>query len=163
MRHDTCYRDNETKEGKHACDNEMLQELDLLEPKGIREEIDGKLGRTIIDTKRKLGWGIEWSNVLADEVHKSIRKKFRKRRVFASGTDAMWTADLVDMQSFSRSNKGFKYILMIIDVFSKYGWAIPLKKKTGPEVMKAFRYLCENNHHRKNYGHTRVKNFTISR
>ena len=47
-----------------------------------------------------------------------IRKKFNKRRVLAfGGTDAIWTADLVDMQSFSRSNKGFKYILMIIDVF----------------------------------------------
>ena len=51
--------------------------------------------------------------------------------MFASGTDAIWTADLVDM------HKGFKYILMIVDVFSKYGWAIPLKKKTGPEVTKA--------------------------
>ena len=36
MQHDICYRDNETKEGKHACDDEMLQELDVLEPKGIR-------------------------------------------------------------------------------------------------------------------------------
>ena len=61
--------------------------------------------------------------------------------MFASGTDAIWTADLVDMQSFSKSNKGFKYILMIIDVFSKYGRAIPLKTKTGPEVMKAFQSL----------------------
>ena len=61
--------------------------------------------------------------------------------MLASGTDAIWTADLVDMQSFSRSNKGFKYILMIIDVFSKYGWAIPLKIKTGPEVTKAFQCL----------------------
>ena len=59
----------------------------------------------------------------------------------ASGTDAIWTADLIDMQSFSRSNKGFKYILMIIDVFSKYRWAIPLKTKNGSEVMKAFQSL----------------------
>ena len=113
----------------------------MLEPKGIRERIDRKLVRTIIGAKRKLGWGIEWSNELADELHKTIRKKFKKRRVLASGTDAIWTADLVDMQSFSRSNKGFKYILMIIDVFSKYGWAIPLKTKTGPEVTKAFQSL----------------------
>ena len=59
----------------------------------------------------------------------------------ASGTDSIWTADLVDMQSFSRSNEDFKYILMIIDVFSKYGCAIPLKTKTGPEVRKAFQSL----------------------
>ena len=141
MRHDICYRDIDTKERKHAFDDEMLKELDVLELKGIREKIDIKFVRSIIGKKRRLGWGIEWSNELADELHKPIRKKFKKRRVFVSGTDAIWTADLVDMQSFSKSNKGFKYILMIIDVFSKYGWAIPLKTKTGPEVTKAFRDL----------------------
>ena len=52
------------KEGKHACGDEMLQELDVLEPKGIREKIDRKFVRTIIGTKRKLEWGIEWSNEL---------------------------------------------------------------------------------------------------
>ena len=141
MRHDICYRDNETKQRIHGCDDEMLQELDVLEPKGTREKVDRKLVRTIIGAKRKIGWDIEWSNELADELHKPIRKKFKKRRVPASGTDAIWTADLVDMRSFPRSNKDFKYILMIIDEFSKYGWEIPLKTKTGQEVMKAFQSL----------------------
>ena len=118
MRHDICYRDNNTKVGKHKCDDIMLRELDVLEPKGIREKIDRKLVRSIIGKKRKWGLGIEWSNELAEELHKPIRRKFVKRRVFASGVDAIWTADLVDMQSFARSNKGYKYILMIIDVFS---------------------------------------------
>ena len=122
MRHDICYRDNETKEGKHASDVKCCRNLDVLEPKDIREKIDRKPVQTIIGTKRKLGWEIGWSNELADELHKPIRKKFQKRRVFASGTDAIWTADLVDMQSVSRSNKGFKYILMIIDVFRMYLW-----------------------------------------
>ena len=142
MRHDICYRDNNTKEGKHECDDVMLQELDVLQPKGFREKIDRKLVRTIIGKKRKLGWGIiEWSNTLADELHKPIRRKFTKRRVYASGVDVIWTADLVDMQSFTKSNNGYKYILMIIDVFSKYGWAIPLKTKMGSEVAKAFQDL----------------------
>ena len=114
----------------------------MLEPKGIREKLYRELVRTIIGTKRKLGWGIEWSNELADGLHKPIRKKFKKRRVFASGTDVIWTADLVDMQSFSRSNKGYyTYIVIIIDVFRKYGWTIPLKTKAGLEVTKDFRGL----------------------
>ena len=141
MHHDICYRDNQTKEGKHHCDDEMLQELDMLHPKGIREKIDRSFARSAIGAKRRLGWGIDWSNELADELHKPIRKKFKKRYVFSSGVDAIWTADLVDMQSFSKSNKGYKYILMIIDVFSKYGWGIPLKTKTGLEVSKAFKDL----------------------
>ncbi|MCU7951726.1 MAG: DDE-type integrase/transposase/recombinase [gamma proteobacterium symbiont of Bathyaustriella thionipta] len=52
--------------------------------------------------------------------------------------DEIWSADLVDMQAFSSVNKGFKYILTVIDVFSKYAWAIPLKNKTGISVTKAF-------------------------
>ena len=91
-----------------------------------------------------MGWGIEWSNELAAELHKPIRKKFKKRRVLACGVDAIWAADLVvEMQSFSRSNSGYKYIPMIIDVFSKYGWTILLKTKTGLEVTKAFQGLWQ--------------------
>ena len=100
MRHDICYRDNNGKEGKLNCDDKMLEELDTLEPKGIREKIDKKLARTIIGRKRKLGWGIEWSNEFADELHKPVCKTFKKHWVFASNVDAIWAADLVEMQSF---------------------------------------------------------------
>ena len=48
--------------------------------------------------------------------------------------DEIWTADLIDMQSFSKFNNGIKYLLMVIDVFSKYGWIVPLKSKTGVDV-----------------------------
>ena len=157
MRHDICNRDNDTVVGKHKCDDIMLQELHMLQPHGFREKIDRKLVRSIIGEKRKLGWGIDWwSNELADELHKPIR-------VFTSGVDAIWAADLVEMQSFSRSNKGFKYILMIIDVFSKYGWAVPLKSKTGVEVNKAFQNLWRKQAHRpqKNYGRIKVKSSTM--
>ena len=143
MRHDICYRDHgATKEGKHACDDEMLKELDVLEPKGIRARIDRKLVRSIIGTKRKLGLGLadanQWTDELTDELHKPVRRKFRKRIVYAKNVDSIWAADLVDMQYYARTNQGYKYILMIIDVFSKYGWAIPLKTKKGVEVTKAF-------------------------
>ena len=78
MRHDICYRDNETKEGKHACDDEKLQELDVLEPKCIQETVDRKLVRTVIGAKRKLGWGIQWSNELTDELHKPIGRNSKR-------------------------------------------------------------------------------------
>ena len=143
MRHDICYRDHgNDKGGKHQCDDKMLKELDEMQPKGFREKLDRRLVRSLIGTKRHLGWGVStWSNELAEELHKPIRKKFKKRRVYTKGVDAIWAADLVDMQAFSRSNKGYKYILMIIDTFSKYGWAIPLKTKSGVDVTKAFSNL----------------------
>ena len=100
-----------------------------------------KLVRSIIENNRKLVWGIEWSDALADELHKPVRRKFKKRRVFARDVPAIWTADLVDMQSSVKSNKGYKYILVIIDVFIKYGCAVPLKTKSGLDVAKAFRDL----------------------
>ena len=49
------------------------------------------------------------------------------------------------MSSFSRSNKGYKYLLTVIDVFSKYGWIMPLKTKTGKEDALAFRKLFLGN------------------
>lgn len=74
---------------------------------------------------------------MAEELHKSVTKKFPRRRVYADGIDKIWAADLVDMQNFSRDNKGVKYLLTIIDVFSKYGWIVPLKQKTGIAVANA--------------------------
>ena len=145
MKHDICYRDNSTKTGKEKCDDQMIIELDLLEPKNLRERIDRSLVRKIISAKKRLGWGIEWTNKLADELHKPIRRKFKKRIVFAKNVDDIWSADLVDMQSFSKYNNGFKYILMVIDVFSKFGWGVPLKTKNGTTIAEAFEKIFKNN------------------
>ena len=139
MKHDICYRDQDKKK----CDDKMILELDLLQPKDLRERIDRKLVRNIIATKKRLGLGILWTNELADELHKPIRRKFQKRFVFARNVDEIWAADLVDMQSLARYNNGYKYILMIIDVLSKYGWAVPLKTKTGIEVAVALRRILK--------------------
>ena len=143
MKHDICYRDHSN--GKKKCDDQMILELDdLLEPKNLREKIDRKLVRNIIATKRRLGWGIEWSNALADELHKPIKRKFQKRLVFAKNVDEIWAADLVDMQSFAKFNNGYKYILMAIDVFSKYGWAVPIKTKSGIAVADALKKILRD-------------------
>ena len=64
-----------------------------------------------------------------------------ERTLFAKQVNDIWAADLVDMSPFSRSSKGCKYLLTVIDVFSKYGWIAPLKTKTDKEVTQAFRKL----------------------
>ena len=58
--------------------------------------------------------------------------------------DEIWSADLVDMQVFSFFNKGFKYILTVIDVFSKYAWAVPIKDKSAASVTKAFEKIISD-------------------
>ena len=66
---------------------------------------------------------------LADELHKPIIRKFEKRKVYSSFRDNIWGADLADMQLLSKFNKGFRFLLCIIDIFSKYAWVVPLKDK----------------------------------
>ena len=80
----------------------------------------------------------DWSQQLADELHKPITKNFQKRSVVSNGIDEIWAADLVEMQKFSKWNKGVKYLLMVIDVFSKYGWVRGLKDKKTETFSKAF-------------------------
>ena len=138
MRHDICYRDNET--GKPECYPKMLGELNALTPRGRIEKVDRHLVRGIIGLKHRLGMGI-WSSQLADELHKPLRKRLQQRSVFAKQVDDIWTADLVDMSPYSRSNSGYKYLLTVIDVFSKQVWIIPLETKTGKEVAMAFQKL----------------------
>ena len=52
--------------------------------------------------------------------------------------DEIWAADLIAMQAFSKDNNGIKYLLTVIDIFSKIVWIVPLKRKTGEEVANAF-------------------------
>ena len=65
----------------------------------------------------RTGGGTKWKEQLADEFHKPVKRKIKRRRVIANGVDDIWSADLVDMQWSSRENKGFKYLLNVIDVF----------------------------------------------
>ena len=102
----------------------------------------GQSYRDILDfLTTKKGAGITWTNSMANEPHRPVRHKFLKRFVFVRNVDDVWGADLVDMQKMAKMNSGYRYILMIIDVFSKYGWAVPLKNKSSPEVSNALHQI----------------------
>ena len=77
------------------------------------------------------------SSILADELHKPIIRKFNKRKVYSKFKDNIWGVDLADMQSLSRKNKGIKYLLFAIDLYSKYAFVIPLKDKKGISIVNA--------------------------
>ena len=79
-------------------------------------------------SKKVLGSGIE-NKQLADELHKPIIKKLKRRKVYSSFKDNIWAVDLADMQLLSKFNKGIKYLLCVIDLFSRYAWVVPLKDK----------------------------------
>ena len=81
--------------------------------------------------KKSMGSGIvkDSSLKLADELHKPVIKKFNKRKVYLQFKDNIWGVDLADMQSLSKKDKGIKYLLCAIDLFSKYAFVVPLKEK----------------------------------
>lgn len=74
-------------------------------------------------------------------LHKPARRTFKRNKTVASGIDVQWQADLADMQGLAHQNKGVHYLLTVIDIFSKFAWVIPVKDKSGPEMLKAFKRL----------------------
>ena len=66
------------------------------------------------------GINIEPNYQLASELHKPIIRNFKKRIVYSSFKDNIWGVDLADMKLISKFNKGFRFLLCVIDIFSKY-------------------------------------------
>ena len=77
----------------------------------------------------------------AYSLHKPARRKYKRSKVTSLGIDYLWQIDLVDMLKYYSINKGFKYLLTCIDVFSKYAWVKPIKSKEGDSVLTAFKEI----------------------
>ena len=75
---------------------------------------------------------------LVEELHKPIIKKFKKESVQPPFADSIWGADLADTQLISKFYKGFRFLLCVIDIYSKFTWVIPLKDKKGITITNAF-------------------------
>ena len=87
---------------------------------------------------------------LANELHKPIIRKFKKRKVYSSFKDNIWGADLAIMQLISKHNKGIRYLLCVIDLFSKYAWVVPLKDKKGVSIVNAFQSILKKSSRKPN-------------
>ena len=149
-----CEGEKNVKKCKNKADRKMVKSLDSI-PRNERQ-YGHWLARNIINTKQKLGLGAkkrqkemndDWHSLLAAQLHKPVKRNFPKRRVLSNGIDEIWAADLVEMGKFSKWNKGIKYLLMVIDVFSKFGWIEPLKDKRGESVSEAFKNILSSGRH----------------
>ena len=88
---------------------------------------------------------------LAEELHKPIIRKFGKREVYSAFKDNnIWAADLADMQLKSKFNKGFRFLLCVIDIYSKYAWFVPLKDKKGVSIVNAFQSILNKSNRKPN-------------
>lgn len=74
---------------------------------------------------------------IVDELHRPARKNYPRRKVITKSIDDLWQIDLVEMNYEIKENRKFKYILTVIDVFSKFAWAKKLLNKTASSVADA--------------------------
>jgi hypothetical protein len=76
----------------------------------------------------------------AYSLQKKVRRRgFKRRRVVVQGIDYQWEADLADVQNLSEHNEGVKFLLVIVDVFSRFLWVRPLKDRKAKTVIEAFK------------------------
>ena len=80
----------------------------------------------------------EFKKELAEELHKLVVKRFKRKKVYARFKDNIWAADLLKMKYLSSKNQNVKYLLFVIDVFTKYASVKPLKGNKGKIVPNVF-------------------------
>ncbi|VDI23618.1 Hypothetical predicted protein [Mytilus galloprovincialis] len=76
-------------------------------------------------------------------LQRPLRRPQNRTEIVVAGIDDQWSADLMDMVKFSKYNKEYKYVLVVIDVFSKYLWLRKLKDKKGESVATAFQDIFQ--------------------
>ena len=134
--HDVDYTLARNLKDKHIADEKMIKAINELPYN--QQQYGTFLVKNIIRSKRKLGLGVENHNkILSEELHKAKRKNYPRRRIIVNHIDEIFAADLVEMQKFAKLNKGYRYLLTCIDIFSKYSWVIPLKDKKGITIKNA--------------------------
>ena len=96
--------------------------------------------------KKSKGAGIKSmpNQQLANELHKPVIRKFKKRKVYSSFKDNIWGVDLADMQLIIKYNKGIRYILCAIDLLSKYAFLVPLKDEKRTTIANASQSTLDN-------------------
>ena len=88
---------------------------------------------------------------LAEEIHKPIIRKFKKRTVYSRFRDNIWGADLADMELINKFSKRFRFFLCVIDIFSKYAWVLPLKGKKGITITNPFQKILDGSNRRQSW------------
>jgi transposase InsO family protein len=119
------------------------------------------LGKVYFDSKHPAGFGSVTKLVNATKhsrknvkkwlssqdtytLHKPVRKHFPRNPYTVTNIDDVWEMDLAYLTSLSKYNDGYKFLLNVIDVFSRYAWSVPLKYKTGASVTTALKALFIN-------------------
>jgi transposase InsO family protein len=152
---ETCYQhdlayENDDLSKKHEADRTMLEQLNRIENPSFKERMARILINGVIGTKLKLGVGVgvaenskeQQQQQLSKELFKEYRRPPTYLKVKVFEKDEIWSADLVQMPKDVMGRNGtYRYILTVIDLYTRYGWAIPLQTKTGLETRGAFEMI----------------------
>ena len=152
FQHDMTYGDFKDLKRRTAADNVLRDKAFNIakNPKCDGYERDlASMVYKIFDKKTK-GSGATLANKsipqneqLAEELREPIMRKFKRMEVYSAFKDHIWAADMADMQLISKFNKGFRFLLCVIDIYSKYAWVVPLKDKKGVSIVNAFQSILK--------------------
>ena len=152
FQHDSAYADHKDLINRTEADKVLRDKVHDIasNPKydGYQRGLAGMVYKFF--DKKSTGSGIASSSILADELHKPIIRKFNKRKVYSQFKDNIWGVDLADIQSLSRKNKGIKYLLRAIDLYSKYAFVIPFKDKKGISIVNTFNKIIKQSERKPN-------------
>ena len=92
------------------------------------------------------------TKIFIDEIYsKPPKKNYSTNKTIIKSIDDTWSSDLLDMNDYSiKNNKGYRYILVVIDNFSKFGWTIPLKNKYAQSITDAFSQIIKSSKRKPN-------------
>ena len=142
--HDVDYTLAKNLQDKHKADKKMINAINELPYKN--QQYGTFLVKNIIKSKRILGLGNNFTmEGLSNELNKPTINKFPRKKVIVNHINEIHSTDLVDMQRYSKINKGYKYIFTNIDIFSKIAYAYPIKSKKIQDVKPCFQKIFKNN------------------
>ena len=147
--HDVDYTLARNLKDKHIADQKMIDSINKL-PYNQRQW-GTFLVKNIISSKKKLGLGNNPNKILSQELHKPKRVNFERRRVISNHIDHIWGIDLITMIKYAKQNSNCKYILTVIDFFSKHSWCYPLKNKNSNEIINSFKDTFKKSKRKPNF------------
>ena len=154
FRHDSAYADNKDLINRTKADKILRDEAYNIASNPKYDIFQRGLTSMVYKFFDKIsaGSGIARSSSLklADELHKPVIKKINKRKVYSQFKDNIWGVDLADTRLLSKKNKGIKYLLCAIDLFSKYAFVVPLKAKKGIGITNAFNKIIKQSNRKPN-------------
>ena len=71
-------------------------------------------------------------------LYRPVRRRFKRNPIYVSGIDRQWQSDLADMRAIADENDNAHFMLTVIDVFSKFAWAVPIQNKNAATVSAGF-------------------------